>query len=354
MRYISASKALGHLGRLAAWQDGGRAAPVTVEWDLSNRCVLGCQDCHFAHTHVRGPWASLGPMPGYATTGDLADTGVVERGLREMADAGVQAVVFSGGGEPTTHPDWLRIVRAAAAAGLKVGMYTCGGLLDAQSAEKLALVAAWVVVSLDAADAETYSVDKSVNPDRFGVAVGSIGYLAVHESAVVGVSFLLHADNWHTVPQMLALARENRASYSTFRPVIRTSLEEPGVCLDDRGWITEAEGLLRDVALESDVELDWDRFLRYRDWAGRDYSTCYGVRLNATVTPDGRMWLCPQHRGLEHSLVGDLSVESFADVWDRHPGEWVDLSNCRVMCRLHLMNEVLDTVYQGHRHPEFV
>jgi hypothetical protein len=47
MTYINPrAKPLAHLDRLAAWQKGGMAPPVTLEWDLSNRCSLGCAACH--------------------------------------------------------------------------------------------------------------------------------------------------------------------------------------------------------------------------------------------------------------------------------------------------------------------
>src|SRR5690606_13491515 len=108
MSYIAPSKALVHLDQLAGWKRGDKPAPVTVEWDLSNRCSLGCQSCHFAHTHTRGPWTKRQrALPVlFDAGGDLADTELVKRGLSEMADYGVKAVVWSGGGEPTLHPDW--------------------------------------------------------------------------------------------------------------------------------------------------------------------------------------------------------------------------------------------------------
>ncbi len=108
------------------------------------------------------------------------------------------------------------------------------------------------------------------------------------------------------------------------------------------------------MALEADVEIDPQRFAEYRDWAGRSYDVCHGVKLNATVTPDGRVWVCPQRRGCQGSSIGDLRVESFLALWDRHVGEWTDFSGCRVMCRLHTMNETLSDVYQKHQHQEFL
>jgi MoaA/NifB/PqqE/SkfB family radical SAM enzyme len=356
VRFITPSKVFSHLDRMAAWQHGQKAAPVTVEWDLSNRCVLGCQSCHFAHTHTRGPWVMRDrrlPMA-FEDVGDYADTTLVRRALEQMAAAGVRGVVWTGGGEPTTHSQWPEIVQHAASLGLEQGMYTLGGLLRPESARTLAEAATWVVVSLDCADPVTYHHEKGVPTDRFWRAVDGIRWLAEPKLTTVGVSFLLHAGNWRKAETMVYLARQLGATYTTLRPTIETSPDAPATCTGDRSWIAEAFETLVAIAKEPDVECDVERFMEYLDWNGRTYSTCYGVRFNATITPDGRVWLCPQRRGIPDSLLGDLRTESFADIWARHPGQRTDLSDCRVMCRLHLMNQQLSQVYAPRAHEAFV
>lgn len=352
--FIAPTKSLAHLDRLSAWQRGEKAAPVTVEWDLSSRCYLGCQYCHFAHTHSRGPWTRKDrvlPMAWDGGVGDLANPALVRRGLREMATAGVQAVVWSGGGEPTVHPQWLSIMETAADAGLKQGMYTAGGLLNPVTARILAQHATWVVVSLDAADAESYQADKGV--DGFDAACQGARLLAESGDTVVGVSFLLHERNWPHVPAMQALGRALGATYVTFRPTIETQPDHPTRVTGSRAWITDAIPLLEAV-IDEGAEADIGRFLAYRDWQGRSYDACHGIKLSATITPDGRVWICPQRRGMAGSDVGDLRRESFADVWQRHPGHWTDFASCRVMCRLHLVNEALAPIFESYAHQEFV
>lgn len=354
----SRSKVFGHLDRLAAWKEGSKPAPVTVEWDLSNRCALGCQDCHFAHTHVRGPWATRKrelPMV-YDRTGDIADAELVKRGLVEMREAGVLGVVWSGGGEPTTHPQLGEVVEFARALGFEQGMYTFGGLVTSPLAKALARSLSWAVVSLDCVDAQTYSAEKGVPQSRFMSACLGVELLVGCGLPVVGVSFLLHEKNWREYESMLMLARRLGATYATFRPAIRTSPADPATCSDDRSWVGEMVVQLRRerFAEQADVEMDLARFEEYRDWKGRSYETCYGIRLNAVLTPDGRVWLCPQRRGIPGSEVGDLRKESFAELWARHPGQWTDFSGCRVMCRLHLMNETLAGVYAERQHEAFL
>lgn len=355
MNYIDPrAKALRHLDRITAWDRGETPAPVTVEWDLSNRCTLGCQDCHFAHTHVRGPWAKNPrtlPMA-FESTGDLANTGLVMRALDELHSAGVQAIVWSGGGEPTTHPDWLNIVTYAHMRGFSQGMYTLGGLLTPDTAIRLASMVDWVVVSLDAPDADTYSREKGVPASRFMAACSGVTSL-IGQKADIGVSFLLHGENWRRSGEMLAIARGLGATYTTFRPAIRTSPASPSLCTDDRSWIADAVAQdFRYLAAQPDVEIDLARFTAYANWTDHGYSQCHGIQLNTTITPDGRVWVCPQRRGV--TALGDLRTESFRDIWARHPRTLAVDAGCRVMCRLHPVNETLAALRTPRAHEAFV
>lgn len=366
MSYIAPSaKPLKHLSRLLDWESqaydlliGGNPPPVTIEWDLSNRCVLGCQDCHFAYTHTRGPWSSkprLLPMA-QDKGGDLADIALVKRALQEASLAGVQAVVWTGGGEPTTHPEWREALKTARAWALKQGMYTYGGLLDKAGAIELADACEWVVVSLDAWTANIYAAEKGVPEKQFEAACRGILYLTETQRTIVGVSFLLHEANWRRTESMLKLSRSLGATYTTFRPTIRTSPTAPGTIIGDRQWALRFadSGFFEYHANDKSVEADRRRFVEYANWDGHPYPACYGIRLNTTITPDGRVWLCPNRREMPESCLGDLRVESFADIWKRHPGKVTDYTHCRAMCRLHPVNQTLDAVYRDQPHAEFI
>lgn len=361
MTYINPrAKVFQHMDRMVAWRERDYTpAPVTVEWDLSNRCYLGCQSCHFAYTHSRGPWTArmLVTPDGFDGTGDLADTSLVEDVLLELATCKIGSplsIVWSGGGEPTMHPDWRRIVTFAGAMQFEQGMYTAGGLLSVESAAVLAHYMTWVVVSLDAADAATYAKEKRTGEKKFTDACDGIRWLSAAKEATVGVSFLLHAGNWRRAPEMLTLARDLGASYATFRPTIETSPDAPSIATGDRSWITDASSTLEALAGEPDTEIDPGRFYAYRDWQAHPYHTCYGIRLATAITPDGRVWVCTNRRGYTGSCLGDLREESFVDIWNRHPGKWTDFQECRVMCRLYAVNETLAALEAPKPHGAFV
>jgi cyclic pyranopterin phosphate synthase len=349
------SKVFDHLDRLQAWQRGARPSPVTLEVDLTARCSLGCQSCHQAHTHTRGPWANrLRVLPnGFEGVGDVADTEVTLRWLNQAKDAGVQAIVWTGGGEPTLHPEWDTIVEHAHQLGFKQGMYTLGGHLGAAQASFLADRATWVVISLDCADGATYAAEKGVPAKRFDDACRGIKLLSTGP-ATIGVSFLLHAGNWGKAWDMLALSRSLGATYTTFRPTIEVSQANPGQPLGNRKWAIDAMPGLRLLSKEPDVECNPARFAEWTNWSDHGYDTCYGIRLHATITPDARMWVCVNRRGIPDSCLGDLKTESFMAAWARHPGHWNVDPQCRAMCRLHPVNQTLATVFAERQHREFI
>lgn len=338
-----------HLDRLAQLQQGDKGAPVNVEIDASNRCNLGCEWCHFSHTHTRGPLAYKRAVE----AGDLLDTDLALRVIRELCAMGVHSLTWSGGGEPTLHPDIALLVEAPT---IPQGMYTNGTRLNEPLAALLKRRLAWVYVSLDAADGDDYMAQKGVTHKQFEAACTGVKRLvAADGNATVGVGFLLHAGNWQRARDMLLLGRGLGADYVQFRPVIDHDLACPSERAGDADWVLDAMPTLRALEQESGVEIDVSRFAMYRDWQGHGYRQCWWSALQTVITPDGRVWACLNKRGFEDAALGDLRIETFADIWQRAPVQDVN-ERCRVMCRGHIPNRTLAPMMgrNGHVHTEFI
>jgi MoaA/NifB/PqqE/SkfB family radical SAM enzyme len=347
-------KVLWHMEHLAALKATGRTpAPVNVEIDLSNRCSLGCEWCHFAYTHTRGPLAGTQPRPdGTIPGGDLMALELAERIVADLAGAGVKSVTWTGGGEPTLHPSFDRIVAAAAAEGLQQGLYTHGGHIGPERAALLKRTHIWVYVSLDEATAAAYQRSKGV--DRFAAACAGVRVLVAAEGpATVGVGFLLHERNCDEIPSMVALGRALGADYVQFRPTIRYEALAPGQRAEEPAWVARALRWLKGYAGNPFVIADLSRFGMYGGWQGHGYTTCYWAALQTVVTPNGKVWTCCNKREHADALLGDLSVEPFEAVWARREPAAVTPS-CRLMCRGHLANVTLNALLAEPAHANFV
>ncbi len=335
MSYIEPrTKIFQHLDRLLALQEDRRMPPVNVEIDLSNRCNLGCEWCHMAHTHTRGPQGNGGQV------GDLIDTELLNALMYELDGYGVKSITWSGGGEPTLHPDFDDIVRFCP---LDQGLYTNGTNISQARAQLLKMHMTWVYVSLDAMTAADFRAGKGA--DGFEAACEAIRNLAAAPGkATVGVGFLLRQDNYQSVARMTELGVTLGADYVQFRPAVI-----PGASID---WIKDALPMLRYMSVFDQVILDVSRFEELAYW-GVHPPTCYWSGLSTVITPDGRIWDCVNKRGFEGAELGDLNQDNFTDIWER--GKLAEVNgDCRIMCRGYIPNVALEAVMDEQPHGNFI
>lgn len=356
MSYINPrSKVLWHTDRINQLQTSGQTtAPINVEIDLSNRCSHGCSWCHFAYTHTKGPLAGKRNKPeGAVLGGDLMSVELAYNILRQLAQAGVKSVTWTGGGEPTLHPHFTDIIEFAATLGLDQGLYTHGGHITQALAEVIKKRLTFVYVSLDECTPEAFKHSKGVA--RFGNVLSGINNLVTAKgNATVGVGFLLHPANCKDIDAMVGLGKELGVDYVQFRPIINYDQAAPGQLVSDVQWTNDAINGLRKYAGDSFVFSDTWRFEMYRDWAGHGYKTCNWAAMQTVITPNGKVWRCTNKREHPDALLGDLSVETFADAWRRSGGPCQVNDKCRVMCRGHISNITLDAVLTEPKHGNFI
>ena len=324
-----------------------------MEIDLSNRCSLGCEWCHFAYTHTRGPLKGKRAKPAALTLGgDLMSLELAQNIVKQLKIWQARSITWTGGGEPTLHPNFDQIIGFTHGYNMPQGIYTHGGHVDENRAALMKSAMTFVYVSLDAADRESYKKHKGV--DRFEAACQGIRNLvAAKGEATVGVGFLLTSDNWTDADSMAELAADLGADYAQFRPTILYEMDTPDVPSEDTSWLLEAEDTLQLLAERENVSIDLPRFKQYRTWKGHGYDTCWWSMLQTCITPNGKVWTCVNKREHAAAEIGDLSKETFIEIWQRHTVAKVT-GDCRVMCRGHLPNQTLDTLMTEPEHAEFI
>lgn len=355
MAYIDpATKLFYHSKHIDAIRDGQLLPPVNVEVDLSNRCSLGCSWCHFAYTHTRGPLAGKREKPeGAVLGGDLMSLDLAKSMLLQFAEFGVKSVTWTGGGEPTLHPNFSEIIDFAFDLGIEQGLYTHGGHVSPELAKLLKQKLKWVYVSLDEVDPYSYKQSKGVSGyDRAFLGIANL--VAAEGPATIGIGYLIHTGNVYDIDRMVGLGLNLKVDYVQFRPTILYSQAAPNKVDGDTAWVDLAVRNLKKWENNKFVICDVGRFNDYKNWGGHTYANCYWSALQTVVTPNGLVWRCVNKREHPDAILGDLNNESFANIWSRIGGACAVDSDCRVMCRGHVANVALDKAMNPPAHVNFI
>lgn len=177
------------LARAAAEADGAEV-PAFAMVELTRRCNLDCAHCYAVWDRARPE------MP----------TPRILRLLEELRDEGCLFVTFTGG-EPTGHPDFLRIVRHASRLRLAIQVYTNGARVDEATTRELARLGVWSVhLSVYGARAETHDAIAR-RPGAFERVVAA-GRMLRKLGIDVEFSFIVMKPNFAEYDAVRALCRE--------------------------------------------------------------------------------------------------------------------------------------------------
>jgi len=120
--------------------------------------------------------------------------------VEDCAEIGVQAIQFTGGGEPTIYPEFEKVVRRVLELGMKFSLVSNGVRMTPELAA-LIVEGSWVRISLDAATEKTYVATRRVHKSHWEKALDAVRYLRkardeAGSKCVIGVGFVVTPDNW--------------------------------------------------------------------------------------------------------------------------------------------------------------
>jgi MoaA/NifB/PqqE/SkfB family radical SAM enzyme len=210
---LNPHKFVEHLDKLAVLARGGDVYPSTVELDLVSFCNHHCEWCvDPQHTNHR------------------LETSFACRLLSELNGIGVKGIVFKGGGEPTLHPDFKKILSYAQDLGLEVGVITNGSQLI-QCYDAVVTYANYLRVSIDG-PTETSHAHVHGSHD-FSQIITGIQEVVTRRNQrrkrhpIIGLSFAMDHSLINEVGQAVRLGDMLGVNYIMFRPPF---FEEVGQC----------------------------------------------------------------------------------------------------------------------------
>ena len=281
----------------------GLSAPITVTWEVTNRCNLRCVHCLSAS----GPEAD--------TRGDLtlAEAKAV---VDQLAAARVFQIHF-GGGEPFLYPGFTDLLRHAQARGLCcLCISTNGALLNAEKiAELEALGGIYLQLSLDGATEAACDAVRGAGAWR--KAVGALERLR-HSAIVRTVNFVYTRRNAGQLDAMLALAGRYGATLRVTR--LKPSGRGAESYADLRPTPAQQAALHAWLDAHREV-LTGDSFFHLNAFGGRPlqgFTTCGAARLTCLIVPNGDVYPCAFTQ-TDFFRAGNLRQTPFEAIWAGSP-----------------------------------
>ena len=324
-------KILSHIDRVKDWLEGKNPPPITMELDLTNRCNNNCPKC----IGFRQPQV------------DLENP---KRIIKEIARFGIKGLIFTGGGEPTLHPEFVNCVQYARILGLDVGVISNGLTLTKEISRAIKPYCVWIRVSLDADSQEMYEKTHGIK-DAFEIVCKNIKSLAnIGGNATIGVGYLTGKETIKGMLKATKLCKRMKVDYIQFRP-----FHNDFTLIDEELKKCQKIATKEFQVLYSKHKYDC---MRIKDF-GRDYERCYGQQFASVIAATGKMYLCCHFRGMEKYCLGDLNKQSLAEIWNSRR-RWQAIKNighfedCVPLCRCNSMNHYLWAIKQKKEHISFL
>ena len=338
-RIYSNLKFLGFPDRVEALRQGRMAAPIHVRIKPINTCNHACWYCAY-----RADQLQLGE--GMAEADRLPEAKMREI-VADLIAMGVEAVTFSGGGEPLLYRSLPEHVAALAKGGVKVATLTNGSNLKGRMAEAFARYGSWVRVSLDAWDDASYARQRGLREGAFSQLMTNLEAFAGRSSpCVLGASFIVGRENHAHIHEVCARLKQSGVAHVKIAAAVvaNDGVENNSYHAAIRAAVAEQIARAQELADEGFSVID--HYHEAEERFDKSYRLCGFMHFLTVIGADQAVYSCQDRAYTEGGRIGSIAERSFRDLWfapETREYLWnFDPSrSCRHHCVAHAKNEAI-------------
>ncbi len=314
--------------------------PSRVDIDLTNVCNQDCFYCNSAE--FRQKFLVSGPTPFYYR---LIDQLYAWKETNPNHTGGINEVVFTGGGEPTVHKDYHKIVEYCIDKNFKVQIITNGSklqkLVDYLPQEKIKNIN-WIGVDIDSAVPETYEkIRKSLTKQTLFHPMKKAVISACKKGYVCDIKVLLMEQNTseYEIEQLFRFVQETGANKLHMRPF----------CDYENKKVFEVTEQMQTMIQNLSVKYNVKYNLNLARSTPRTYTKCHQMFLYPIFASNGDALVCCEGRGQKQFSIGNWMKTDVRKLWynDKHMQIYnnTDVSLCPP-CTPNKWNNAIQTLLQ--------
>jgi MoaA/NifB/PqqE/SkfB family radical SAM enzyme len=300
-------------------------APLYVRIKPTNRCNHNCFFCIYNE--------SYGNMHGTMVKRDELSREKLLEILDDFKNIKVKAVTYSGGGEPTIHPDIEEVLQKTLDYGIDLSIITNGQRLNGNIAKLLAK-AKWVRISMDYADAEGFKISQRGSARMFDEIIENIqNFTKMPHECDIEVNFIITKESHSKIEKATKLLKELGVDNIRFSPVWIKDVEDYHEYI--KRYVLNLIPVLK-------KEYETEKFKVYSSYSEhsvskeamhRPYTTCPFMQIVPVIGADYKVYNCHNQAYSDKGLIGSIEHQKFSKLWfSKETAEYFLKFNPQISC----------------------
>lgn len=289
---------------------GSILPPVHIRIKPTNRCNHNCRYCAY-----RAQDLQLGQD---MRTSDMIPREKMAEILEDIVSMDVQAVTFSGGGEPLCYPHIVESVQTLAQSPVRFATLTNGSLLAGEVAELFAARGTWIRVSMDGWNDDSYTRYRGVRSGEYTRIMANLEtFKRLGGKCLLGVSLIVDQDNHGHILTQVQRLKDIGVDSVKISPCIVSNDGKANQAYH-KPFFDKAKEQARQ-AKEQLTDDTFEVFDSYHELEGKfqkDYTWCPFLQMLCVIGADSNVYSCQDKAyNLETGLLGSLRDTRFKTFW---------------------------------------
>lgn len=238
--------------------------------------------------------------------------------IDDVAEMGVQAITFSGGGDPLCYPYILDAVRKLSRTSVSFALLTNGSLLQDEVAEIFAHNGTWLRVSIDGWDDESYARYRNVKVGEFTKIMKNIENFKKQDGkCYLGISLIVDRENAAHIHEIIGRVKNAGVDSVKVCPCIVSNEGRENNDYHKPIFDPVKEGIQKAMEAFSDQSFEIsDSYHALDDKFDKSYEWCPYLQILPVIGADLNIYPCQDKAyNLEEGLIGSIKERRFRDFW---------------------------------------
>ena len=340
--------------RANSWDELKKIYPIYVEISPYGGCKHRCSFCALDYM-------------GYANI--AIDFEILKNTITQMAKNGVKSIMFAGEGEPLLFKNLDLITKHCTKVGTDSSLTTNFVPIRKNNVEMLMENCSWIKVSLNAGTKQTYANIHNTKEEDFDKVITNLQDAINHKrkknlKCTLGVQTLLLPENKDEIKTLAKIVKNIGVDYLVIKPYSQHNFSKTNKYKN----INYSKMLYLKEELEEFSDDSFDVIFRIKTTKKfikktHLYNKCYSTPFFwAYIASDGKVFGCSAYLGDDKFCYGNIYENSFSEIWEGNKRKIsyefiqnkLDISNCRLNCRMDNINEYLYRLKNPNEHDNFI